>query len=61
MRTALLVAAHEIRLRLRDRSVIILGFIAPFALAAIIGSRRLGARARHAEKCATASRQTQKN
>jgi ABC-2 type transport system permease protein len=37
VRTALLVAAHEIRLRIRDRSVIILGFIAPFALSAIMG------------------------
>jgi ABC-2 type transport system permease protein len=35
--TALLVAAHEIRLRMRDRSVIILGFIAPFVLSAIMG------------------------
>ena len=37
MRVALLVAGTELRRRLRDRSVIITGFVAPFALAAIMG------------------------
>jgi ABC-2 type transport system permease protein len=37
LRTALLVAAKDLRQRLRDRSALVIAFIAPFVLAAIIG------------------------
>ena len=37
MRTALLVAGKDLRQRLRDRSALVIAFIAPFVLAAIIG------------------------
>lgn len=37
MRAALVVAGKELRQRLRDRSVYIIGFVAPFALASILG------------------------
>ena len=37
MGTALLVAATELRRRLRDRSALMTAFVAPFALAAIMG------------------------
>lgn len=38
MRTALVVAAKDLRQRLRDRSALVLAFVAPFGLAAIISS-----------------------
>jgi ABC-2 type transport system permease protein len=37
LRTALLVAGKDLRERLRDRSALVIAFVAPFALAAIIG------------------------
>src|SRR5918994_1391003 len=37
LRTALLVAGKDLRQRLRDRSALVIAFIAPFVLAAIIG------------------------
>lgn len=37
MRSALLIARHDLRRRLRDRTAVITGFVAPVALAAIIG------------------------
>jgi ABC-2 type transport system permease protein len=37
LRTALLVAGKDLRQRLRDRSALVIAFVAPFALAAIIG------------------------
>ena len=37
LRTALLVAGKDLRQRLRDRSALVVAFIAPFVLAAIIG------------------------
>jgi ABC-2 type transport system permease protein len=37
VRTALLVAGKDLRQRLRDRSALVIAFIAPFALASIIG------------------------
>jgi ABC-2 type transport system permease protein len=37
LRTALLVAGKDLRQRLRDRSALVIAFIAPFVLASIIG------------------------
>jgi ABC-2 type transport system permease protein len=37
VRTALLVAGKDLRQRLRDRSALVIAFVAPFVLAAIIG------------------------
>ena len=37
LRTALLVASKDLRQRLRDRSALVIAFIAPFVLASIIG------------------------
>jgi linearmycin/streptolysin S transport system permease protein len=37
VRTALLVAGKDLRQRLRDRSALVVAFVAPFVLAAIIG------------------------
>jgi ABC-2 type transport system permease protein len=37
LRTTLLVAAKDLRQRLRDRSALVIAFVAPFVLAAIIG------------------------
>jgi ABC-2 type transport system permease protein len=37
LRTTLLVAGKDLRQRLRDRSALVIAFIAPFVLAAIIG------------------------
>jgi ABC-2 type transport system permease protein len=37
LRVALLVAAKDLRQRLRDRSALVIAFVAPFLLAAIIG------------------------
>jgi ABC-2 type transport system permease protein len=37
MRTVLLIARHDLRRRLRDRTAIITGFVAPLAMAAIVG------------------------
>ena len=36
-RTALLVAGKDLRQRLRDRSALVIAFVAPFVLASIIG------------------------
>jgi ABC-2 type transport system permease protein len=38
MRSALLIAAKDLRLKLRDRSAILVGIVAPFALAALFSS-----------------------
>ena len=37
LRTALLVAGKDLRQRLRDRSALVIAFVAPFVLASIIG------------------------
>ena len=37
LRTALLVAGKDLRQRLRDRSALVIAFVAPFVLATIIG------------------------
>ena len=37
LRTALLVAGQDLRQRLRDRSALVIAFVAPFVLATIIG------------------------
>jgi len=37
MRAVLLIARHDLRRRLRDRTAIVTGFIAPLAMAAIVG------------------------